>query len=92
MTDLRLKEDTGRGNQAQLILDNPLFVEALIMMRGELIAKFEQTKFRDKEERDEIWRKLQTVGWFESYLTRIMQTGKLAEQTMLQKAKTRFTR
>jgi hypothetical protein len=85
--DERLGQQSERGIQAQQLLNNPLFAEALTMMRGELMTLFEQTKFKEKDERDEIWRKLQIVGWFESYITKVMQTGQLADKTLKDKVK-----
>jgi hypothetical protein len=84
--------EISRGVSAQSILDNPLYQEAMIAMRGELLSLFEETKFKDVEERNEIWRKLRTAGWFESYLERVMRTGKLAEQSLFNKVKSRFMR
>lgn len=92
MGDIKLEEQAGRGAEARAILDSPIYQEAMIALRGELLGLFEQTKFKDHEERDEIWRKLQIASWFESYLSRIMTTGKLAEQSLMTKVKSRFMR
>jgi hypothetical protein len=92
MSDPKLQIDASRGVEARAILDNPIYQEAMIAMRGELLALFEQTKFKDHAERDEIWRKLQMAGWFESYLKKVMQTGQLAEKSLMEKVKSRFMR
>ena len=85
--DLRLAEDSDRGKKALMILNNPIYQESLLAIRGELMNAFELTKSDDSKARDEIWRKLQVVGWFENHLRRVMQTGKLADETLMQKVK-----
>lgn len=93
MTDnAKLQIDASRGVEAEAILNNPIFQEAMVAMRGEILNLFEQTKFKDTEERNELWRKLRTAGWFESYLKRVMQTGQLAEKSLMDKVKSRFSR
>ena len=44
--------------------------------------KFEQTNFKQGEEREEIWRQIQTVKRFESYFKQVLETGKLGRQTL----------
>lgn len=89
---LKLERDVSRGVRAEAILEDPLVVEAMVMIRGALLSQFEQTKFGDTKERDEIWRKLQVCGWFEDHFKRVMQTGRMAEKSLLEKVKSRFTR
>lgn len=89
--DLRLNEDSDRGKRALLVLNNPVYQEAMIAIRAELMQAFEQTKSDDSKVRDEIWRKMQVIGWFENRLRKVMQTGKLADETLMEKAK-RFLR
>lgn len=87
LNELRLAEDSDRGKKALMVLNNPIYQESLLAIRGELMHAFEQTKSDDSKARDEIWRKLQVIGWFENHLRRVMQTGKLADETLLQKVK-----
>lgn len=84
--------DAERGKQAQLILNNPLFKESLIAIRAKLVDEFGATAAGDSKERDELWRQMKTVEWFEGQLTRVMQTGQLAERSLFQTIKSRFVR
>lgn len=78
----KAKIEVQRGELARQVLDSPLYQEAVVAIRGELMHKFERTKFKDKEEREEIWRQIQTVKWFESYFQQVLETGKLGRQTL----------
>lgn len=78
----KASKEMQRGEDARQILDSPLYQEALIAIRGELMHKFEQTKFKQGEEREEIWRQIQTVKRFESYFQQVLETGKLGRQTL----------
>jgi hypothetical protein len=75
-------EEVQRGELARQILDNPIYQESLISIRGELMHKFEQTSFKDSDTREEIWRQIQTVKRFELYIKQVLETGKLGRQTL----------
>ena len=80
------------GSYASQVLGNPLYKEFMIAARADLFSKLENTKFKNRDERDEIWRKLQTLKNFEHWFVTSMQTGKMGEQklSMLDKAKKRL--
>lgn len=84
---LRLEEQVARSLNAEAILKNPEYIRAVSAIRGELMLQFERTKFRESEERTEIWRKLQTVDWFEGYLNKVLSTGEVARKTLAQRVK-----
>lgn len=83
----KLEQAIARGLNAKAVLDNPVYREALLSIRGELMAQFERTKYKDSDDRDEIWRKVQTVNWFEAHIERVMKHGSVAEKTLMQMAK-----
>ncbi len=82
-------EEVRRGELGQQVLNNELFKEYMIVARGNLILKMENTKFKERDERDEIWRQLQTLNKLEQHFTRALQTGIMgaSELTKLQKLK-----
>lgn len=88
----RLEQSIKRGRLAESVLENPIYKEAMIAIRGELLAQFERTRYRDSDDRDEIWRKYQTVDWVEARLSRVMKHGVVAEKTLLQMAKEKVHR
>ena len=75
-------QEMRRGELARQILESELYREAMTAIKGELMYKFEKTKFKDQDTRDEIWRQLQTVNWFDSYFKQVLETGKLGKQTL----------
>lgn len=85
--ELRLEKTVSRGLKAEAVIENPIFKESMLHIRAELMRAFEQTKFKDSVERDEIWRKLQTMAWFESHIVRVMRNGEIARKTLAQRVK-----
>ncbi len=85
--DDALQREKNRGVLARQVLDNEIYREAFGVLRAQLIDGFTQTKFKDSDERDEIWRKMQTVDYIEGHLKEVMETGKIAEATLAQKIK-----
>ncbi len=75
-------EEVQRGELARQVIESPLYREAMTAIKGELVYKFEKTKFKDQDTRDEIWRQLQTVNWFDSYFKQVLETGRLGRQTL----------
>ena len=71
-----------RGNKAAEILNSELYQEAVTAIKGELYHALESTNFKETDERDEIWRKLQTLRWFEKYFQQVLETGKLGRKTL----------
>jgi hypothetical protein len=85
--ELRLERTVNRGMQADAVVNNPVFMESMLHIRAELMRAFEQTKFSQNVERDEIWRKLQTMAWFEAHIVRVMKNGEVAQKTLAQRLK-----
>lgn len=85
--DLALDSQIRRKAMAEDVVNNPVYLEAITAMKGELYAAFSKTKWNDSAERDEIWRKQQAIDWFENYLRQVMDTGRLAEHTLASRVK-----
>ncbi len=83
----RLNEDINRAELARQIIDSPIYQEALLVMKAQLMDVFQSTKFKESDERDEIWRKMQTLNNFEGYFEQLMESGKFAKATLSQKIK-----
>lgn len=80
------KQEINRGILAQQVIDNPVYKESIILIKADLMQKFETTKYSDSDQRDEIWRTMQNLNRLENKIARVMQTGKMS-QTMLDKIK-----
>ena len=81
--------DINRADRARQLMEDPMLVEAMTAIKGDLYKKFCATEFKDKAERDELWRKVQTATKFEGYLKSVMTDGIIGQQTlgMLERAK-----
>ena len=88
--DKDLQHDVLRMQSVNQVLNNVEYQKAFVMIKAHLLNEFEGTKFKQHEERDEVWRKLQSLTFIENQLIEVMQTGKIAELTLADKLKTRF--
>ena len=79
--------EVNRGELARQVADNPIYQEALIAYKAKLMDDFQKTTFKQHDERDEIWRKMQTLNNFEGVFLQIMEDGRVAEATLAQKVK-----
>lgn len=84
-TEADLMHDKRSGIEAKQALDNPKVREALMVIKAHWFEKF--TKSSTSEERDEVWRQYKAVEDFERYLTRVIETGTMAEQKLFDKLK-----
>lgn len=75
----QLKKDFDAGINAYTYLEKMQAEKAFIQMKADLMLKFEDTGYKDDDDRREIWRKLQTIAWLEQSLTDIVNNGKIAE-------------
>ncbi len=72
------QEEISRSNEAKMITTNPLYIEAFMVKRGQMMEEFTKTKHDQSAERDEIWRTMRCLDSLEKYFESIMSTGKLA--------------
>jgi len=84
-----LKLEAERATQAGQILNNPLYIEAITIMRADAIGLFQHAKQSDSKAHKEAWLKLDAITEFEENLKSIMQNGVFAQEnlTMLDKVK-----
>lgn len=82
-------EDIKRAELARQVLNNPIFQESFSLFREACMTRFAKTKFEESKEREEIWRKLQTLDFVENNLRSLIETGEFARETIsfLERAK-----
>ena len=78
------EEEIARGREAAIVTSNHVYQEALVIIKGQMLDAFQKTKFADTEERNEIWRQMKIVDWFERQLESVMKTGRMATATLNQ--------
>ena len=86
----RLKKIISQGEGADEWLNHPQFKHAITLIKADLIGAFEKTKFKDKDEREEIWRKLQALNSIVSSLERQIRDSDQAK-TMLERKREKLS-
>ena len=71
-----------RANQAIELLDNPLYIEAVTVMRAAMYGEFEDSKLADVESRRELWQRMQLMKSFQDYFEKLVREGKKGTQTI----------
>ena len=72
------QEEIRRANEAKMITGSPLYQEAFMILRGQMMEQFTKTKHDQSEERDEVWRTMKCLDAIEKQFASIIKTGKLA--------------
>jgi hypothetical protein len=87
MSDEDLKSKVAEGFNAEEFISNQRYQKAKTLIRADLFRQFTKTKYKDSDERDEIWRKLQSLEWMENNLEKAIRDGEIARNTLLQNIK-----
>tara|TARA_B100001093_G_scaffold67721_2_gene57775 strand:- start:1930 stop:2208 length:279 start_codon:yes stop_codon:yes gene_type:complete len=88
MSDGKLNTELGRAAEAQAILSNTLFKEALETLRSSYTDAWLNSPARDEEGREKIYQFMQALKSVEDHLVSVVQTGELAK-TQLEDLRTR---
>lgn len=83
------KDEIERANQASQVINNPIFIEAITIMKVDAVGMFETSSQSDEKKHKEAWLQLNAINELQSNLIYIMENGKAAEHelTFLEKAK-----
>ena len=76
------EEEVRRGREAAIVTTNPIYQESLLIIKGQMLKAFQDTNYADSDGRDEIWRQMKIVDWLERQLASVMNTGKMASETL----------
>jgi hypothetical protein len=71
-------EEVKRGEQAAVILENPIYIEAVAKVKESLIASMANSPLGDEKTHNRLVIALQLLNQINKQLTDVMQTGKLA--------------
>ena len=71
-----------RANQADDLLSNPLYIEAVTVMRAAMYGEFEDSKLADADTRHELWQRMQLMKGFQDYFEKIVKEGKKGTDTI----------
>lgn len=73
-------EEVRRGNQAERILNDDMYLEAFKAVRDEIINQWEQAPARDDEGRERLWLMVRLLERLKGHLETVMETGQLAKK------------
>jgi hypothetical protein len=71
-------EEVKRGEQATVILDNPIYKEAIEKVRESIVSSMTTSPLGDEKTHNRLVIALQLLNQINKQLTDVMQTGKLA--------------
>jgi len=83
------KSEISRANNAEQVLGNAAFIEAIQMMKADCLGAFQHAKQSDAKKHSEIWLQLNAIKELEANLSSIMNDGIFAKEelTAMQRAK-----
>lgn len=94
---MNLEEQASRGREAELLINNPIFVESFAAVRAGIINSWADAPIRDKEGAHELKLMLKLLTDIELNIKHVLDTGKMAtiqlerEKTISEfKAKNKF--
>ncbi len=71
-------EEVKRGEQASVVLDNPIFKEAMAKVKENIVNTMASSPLGDEKTHNRLVIALQLLNQIEKQLTDVMNTGKLA--------------
>lgn len=84
MTD---EQKVQRAEEARQLLANPILSEAFTVIREEVLDQWKSSKEHEAEGREKLWTTLKLLDRLQSQITQVVQTGKVAQASLLQRAK-----
>jgi hypothetical protein len=72
-------EEVKRGERAEEVLNNPLFIEAVAKVRDGIIVSMASSPLGDEQTHNRLVIAMQLLNQIEKQLTGVMQTGKMAK-------------
>jgi len=78
----KLQKQQELAAQGKLVVSNPAYRAAFTAIQAAIFQDFCSSKQGDSEERDEAWRTIKNLDELDTYFTRMLQTGKMATESL----------
>ena len=75
-------EELRRARDAQLLLENPLFVESFEVLKSSLLHEWQNTKSLEKKKRESLWLMLKLLESLKGNFETLVESGKIAERSL----------
>lgn len=82
---MEIEEQATRGQQAKNLLAHPLLAEAFSIIEQDIQDKWQNSPARDSEGREQLWAQLRLLHRVRSELQQVVEHGKVAEETLMQR-------
>lgn len=83
---MELEEQARRGEQAAKLMEHPLLVEAFDLIEQDIRDKWADSPARDVEGREHLWTQLRLLRRLKGQIQFVAESGKVAKQSLLQRA------
>ena len=77
-----LEQESSRGQQAQMLLENPLFVEAQEVLEKEIMTAWENSPAGDEKGREKLYLMLMLHRKVKRHFESLVLTGEMARRTL----------
>lgn len=77
-----MNKEVSQANQAELILNNPLFKESIDKLKKLYSESLFKTGAEEQSTREKLWLAHNIVGKVEQHFTELVTTGKLAKKQL----------
>lgn len=81
---MTLEQQVRRGEQARLLLEDPLLQEAFDSVDGALRDAWVATTDEATAERERLWLMLKLLGRVRAHVSDVVQTGRLADRQLVE--------
>lgn len=76
------EEEARRGREAELLLENPLFVEAFATIAQEYEQAWRDSPSRDEKGREKLWLMVKLLDRVKVHVQQVAFTGQMARKTI----------
>lgn len=80
-----LQQDVNRMNNVELLLNNPEYQTAFLILKARIVSEFEKLNYKKVDDMQEANRQLKTLDRLEAHFKQVLNNGKVAEKTLFQK-------
>lgn len=77
-----LEQESSRGTQAQLLLENPLIADAFNTLENEIKTAWEDSPARDEKGREKLYEMLMLTRKVKRHFESLVLTGEMARRTL----------
>lgn len=77
-----LEQESSRGREAQMVLENPLVAEAFGTLEKEIVSAWEDSPARDDVGREKLYQMLMLTRKVKRHFESLVLTGEMARRTL----------